>query len=72
MSKDWKTRTQLVHEGTRRSQYGEMAEAILKDKKKILPCAVFLEGEYGISNLFDGVPVMTTSPACSEKQDAMC
>jgi malate dehydrogenase len=35
----------------------EMTEAILKDKKKILPCAVFLEGEYGISNLFVGVPV---------------
>src|SRR3954466_7771840 len=35
----------------------EMAEAILKDKKKILPCAVFLEGEYGVSNLFFGVPV---------------
>src|SRR5215468_2571700 len=35
----------------------EMAESILKDKKKILPCAVFLEGEYGISNLFVGVPV---------------
>ena len=34
-----------------------MAEAILKDKKKILPCAVFLEGEYGINNLFVGVPV---------------
>jgi hypothetical protein len=28
MTKDWKTRTQLVHEGSRRSQYGEMAEAI--------------------------------------------
>ena len=35
----------------------EMAEAILKDKKKILPCAVYLEGEYGISGLFVGVPV---------------
>src|SRR6476469_1697876 len=35
----------------------EMAEAILKDKKKILPCAVFLEGEYGVNNLFVGVPV---------------
>jgi len=35
----------------------EMAEAILKDKKKILPCAVYLEGEYGINNLFIGVPV---------------
>jgi len=35
----------------------EMAEAILKDKKKILPCAVYLEGEYDIHNLFIGVPV---------------
>ncbi len=35
----------------------EMAESILKDKKKILPCAAFLEGEYGIHNLFIGVPV---------------
>jgi malate dehydrogenase len=35
----------------------EMADAILKDKKKILPCAVYLEGEYGVRNLFMGVPV---------------
>ncbi len=35
----------------------EMTEAILKDKKKILPCAVYLEGEYGINGLFVGVPV---------------
>lgn len=35
----------------------EMAEAILKDKKKILPCAAYLAGEYGIDNLFVGVPV---------------
>lgn len=35
----------------------EMVESILKDKKKILPCAAYLEGEYGISNLFIGVPV---------------
>jgi len=35
----------------------EMTEAILKDKKKILPCAAYLEGEYGINNLFVGVPV---------------
>jgi malate dehydrogenase len=34
-----------------------MAESILKDKKKILPCAVYLEGEYGINDLFIGVPV---------------
>src|SRR5512146_215281 len=35
----------------------EMAEAILKDKKKILPCAAYLEGEYGINGLYVGVPV---------------
>jgi malate dehydrogenase len=35
----------------------EMAAAILKDKKKILPCSVLLEGEYGINGLFIGVPV---------------
>jgi malate dehydrogenase len=35
----------------------EMAESILKDRKKILPCAAYLEGEYGIQGLFVGVPV---------------
>jgi len=35
----------------------EMAESILKDKKKVLPCAVYLQGEYGIKDLFIGVPV---------------
>jgi malate dehydrogenase len=34
----------------------EMVEAILKDKKKILPCAAYLKGEYGISGLYVGVP----------------
>jgi malate dehydrogenase len=34
----------------------EMVEAILKDKKKVLPCAAYLEGEYGIKDLFVGVP----------------
>jgi malate dehydrogenase len=34
----------------------EMVEAILNDKKKILPCAVYLEGEYGIDGVFVGVP----------------
>jgi malate dehydrogenase len=32
-------------------------ESILKDKKRVLPCAVHLEGEYGINGLFVGVPV---------------
>jgi malate dehydrogenase len=35
----------------------EMAESILNDKKKVLPCAAYLEGEYGIHGLFVGVPV---------------
>jgi malate dehydrogenase len=35
----------------------EMVEAILKDKKKILPCAALLQGEYGINGLYVGVPV---------------
>ena len=35
----------------------EMGEAILKDKKKILPCAAYLQGEYGVKDLFVGVPV---------------
>ena len=34
-----------------------MVEAILKDKKKILPCSVYLQGEYGVKNQFLGVPV---------------
>ena len=36
----------------------EMAEAYLKDKKKILPCAVYLDGEYGVDDLYVGVPVI--------------
>ena len=35
----------------------EMVESILKDQKKILPCATYLEGEYGVNELFVGVPV---------------
>ena len=35
----------------------EMVESIVKDKKKVLPCAAYLEGEYGIHGLFVGVPV---------------
>jgi len=36
----------------------QMVEAILKDKRRILPCAAYLEGEYGINGIFVGVPVM--------------
>ena len=35
----------------------EMVEAILKDRKRVLPCSAYLQGEYGIQNLFAGVPV---------------
>jgi len=43
-----------------------MVEAILKDKKKILPCAVYLEGEYGIKGLFVGVPVKLGAKGAEE------
>ena len=36
----------------------QMAEAIIKDKRRILPCAVYLDGEYGLRDLFFGVPVI--------------
>jgi len=39
------------------SATAEMVEAILKDKKKILPCAAYLQGEYGYDKLYVGVPV---------------
>jgi len=35
----------------------EMVEAIIKDRKKVLPCAAYLQGEYGVNDLFIGVPV---------------
>ena len=44
----------------------EMVEAIVKDKKKILPCAVYLEGEYGIHGLFVGVPVKLGAKGAEE------
>ena len=35
----------------------EMVEAVLLDKKKILPCSAYLDGEYGVKGMFSGVPV---------------
>jgi malate dehydrogenase len=35
----------------------EMVEAVLRDKKKILPCAAYLQGEYGLRDVYLGVPV---------------
>ncbi|MEE8161109.1 MAG: malate dehydrogenase [Acidobacteriota bacterium] len=39
------------------SAVAEMVEAILRDKKKILPCCAYLQGEYGVNDLYVGVPV---------------
>jgi len=44
----------------------EMTESILKDKKKILPCAAYLQGEYGIQDLFIGVPVKLGAEGAEE------
>ena len=46
MSKDWKTRTTLVHEGSRRSQYGEMAEAIFLTQGFVYPTAESAEARF--------------------------
>ena len=39
----------------------EMAESYLKDLKKQLPCAVYLNGEYGVKDIYAGVPVIIGS-----------
>lgn len=58
----------------------QMVEAILKDRKQILPCAVYLEGEYGLSDICFGVPVklgrggieqVIELPLTAEEQEAM-
>ena len=36
----------------------EMAKAYLRDEKKILPCAAYMNGEYGIKNIYAGVPII--------------
>ncbi|MCH8820702.1 MAG: malate dehydrogenase [Acidobacteria bacterium] len=44
----------------------EMVEAILRDKKKILPCCIHLEGEYGVNDLYVGVPVKLGAKGAEE------
>jgi malate dehydrogenase len=44
----------------------QMVDAILKDKKKILPCAAYLEGEYGVNGVFLGVPAKLGSEGIEE------
>jgi malate dehydrogenase len=36
----------------------QMVEAVLRDKKRVIPCAAYLEGEYGLNDLYFGVPVV--------------
>ncbi len=43
-----------------------MIEAILRDKKRILPCTAYLDGEYGWKNIFFGVPVKLGAPGITE------
>ncbi|MEQ1896238.1 MAG: malate dehydrogenase [Vicinamibacterales bacterium] len=44
----------------------KMVAAVLKDKKQILPCSVYLTGEYGINDLFVGVPVKIGAHGCEQ------
>src|SRR5438128_10550379 len=44
----------------------EMVEAIVKDKKKILPCAAYLDGQYGVRGLYVGVPVKLGRPGVEQ------
>jgi malate dehydrogenase len=43
-----------------------MVEAILRDKKKILPCAAYLDGQYGVRGLYVGVPVKLGRPGVEQ------
>jgi len=36
----------------------QMVEAVLRDKKRVIPCAAYLDGEYGLSDIYFGVPVV--------------
>lgn len=47
----------------------QMAEAILKDKKRILPCCAYLEGEYGLQDIYFGVPVKLGSNGVEQVMD---
>jgi malate dehydrogenase len=43
-----------------------MAESFLFDKKRLLPCAAYLDGEYGVSDLFVGVPIIIGAGGCEK------
>ncbi|MDY6914293.1 MAG: malate dehydrogenase, partial [Planctomycetota bacterium] len=42
----------------------QMAEAVLRDQKRILPCAAYCDGEYGVGGYFVGVPVVIGAAGC--------
>ena len=42
----------------------EMAKAYLKDEKKMVPCAAFMNGEYGVNNIYAGVPIIIGQGWC--------
>jgi len=44
----------------------QMAEAIIKDKKRILPCSAYLTGQYGINDIYIGVPVKLSADGVEE------
>ena len=49
-----------------------MVDAILLDQKRILPCAAYLQGEYGIEDLFVGVPVKLGASASRRSSSSTC
>ena len=49
-----------------------MAESYLKDQKKQLPCAVYLQGEYGVKNLYAGVPVIIGASGVEKIIELVC
>ena len=62
-----------------RASVVEMVDSILLDKRRVLPCSVYLQGEYGIDGLFVGVPVLSgarydrssSSPSSAEESAAL-
>ena len=75
MTKKWNTRTQLVHEGSRRSQYGEMAEAIFLTQGFAYPDAETAEARiravrelHSGSRLIPGTPIFGC-PECGEPNE---
>jgi malate dehydrogenase len=50
----------------------QMVEAVLRDKKRVIPCAAYLEGEYGLNDIYFGVPVVLGAGGALLHQVAFC